>query len=75
MTPKTDSISIGDILSQLKGSPADAIILKNTQFRYSEVSYSLLERAGLYFETDVIFQGALQLVGDIFRDFFHQEEP
>lgn len=75
VTPKADTISLGDIVPRLKGSPADAVLLKNTRFRYSEVSFSRFERAGLYFDTDVVFQGALQPVGDIFRDFFHQENP
>ncbi|MCJ1396724.1 hypothetical protein MMC18_009616 [Xylographa bjoerkii] len=71
--PSIKRASLATLLPDFDGSPLDAIALENTQFCYSEVTFDLFSPAGLYFQIDVIFQGALEPVSNVLRDFFRQE--
>ena len=73
--PNQKSVSLGTFIPELKGSPLDAIILENPHFTFSEYSFSRTELPGLRFETDVLFQGVLEPIADVFRDFFGQPNP
>ncbi|KAK6345782.1 hypothetical protein TWF718_007688 [Orbilia javanica] len=75
VTPSAPRLSVGDLVPRLKGSPMDSIALEKTRYCYSEISFDRLKRAGLYVETDVLFQGTLQPVQDTLRDFFGQGYP
>jgi hypothetical protein len=72
---KAQRLSLGSLLPELKGSPLDAIALQDPQFGFAERTFDLARPAGLYFETDIVFQGPLQPVADFLKDFFHQGSP
>jgi hypothetical protein len=72
------NVSLGTLLPSLKNSEWDVIALKNPEFGFLEdVSLvgGVTRFEGLYFDTDIVFQGALQPVSDFLRDFFGQEDP
>jgi hypothetical protein len=73
--PKMQSISLGKVIPALNGTAADSIALENLQFAFSEFNFGPIHQAGVHFETDILFQGALQPVSDILRDFFGQKKP
>ncbi|KAL0933939.1 uncharacterized protein CTRU02_210738 [Colletotrichum truncatum] len=72
------SISLGTFMPSLKGSKWDTISLENPILGFQEevtLDGGSSRTKGLYFETDLVFRGALQPVSDFLRDFFHQEKP
>ncbi|KAK6329938.1 hypothetical protein TWF718_003365 [Orbilia javanica] len=69
------AFSLGTLLPDLQGSPIDVISLQKPYFTYSEHMFGLQNPPGLRFEVDMVFQGALQPISDIFRDFFGQVRP
>lgn len=71
-------ISLGAFIPSLKGSEWDMISLENPILGFQEEAMldGLLSRTkGLYFESELVFRGALQPVSDFFQDFFHQDTP
>ncbi|KAK3314082.1 hypothetical protein B0H66DRAFT_523455 [Apodospora peruviana] len=71
-------LSLGTFNPSLKGSEWDMIALENPILGFQEevmLDGTLSRLNGLYFETDLVFRGALQPVSDFLRDFFHQEKP
>ncbi|KAK3352468.1 hypothetical protein B0T25DRAFT_631239 [Lasiosphaeria hispida] len=71
-------LSLGTFMPSLKGSEWDIIALENPILGFQEeimLDGTLSRLNGLYFETDLVFQGALQPVSDFLKDFFHQEKP
>ena len=69
-------LSLGTLLPSIKGSEWDAICLDNPILGFQEsvtMNGALYRHRGLYFETDIIFQGILQPVSDFLRKFFRQE--
>jgi len=73
-----ERISLGALWPSLQGSDWDIIALEDPILGFQEtagVGGPLGRQSGLYFETDVVFQGALQPVSDFLKDFFHQEKP
>ncbi|KAJ7214542.1 hypothetical protein GGX14DRAFT_542206 [Mycena pura] len=70
-----DELSLGKFMPALAGSDWDAIKLIDPRLCFVESSSIGFQEQGLFFETDVVFAGALQPVSDFLRDFFHQHEP
>ncbi|KAF4461821.1 hypothetical protein FALBO_11375 [Fusarium albosuccineum] len=74
-----ERLSLANLLPSLKGSDWDAIALEDPILGYQEEQLigasAIGRRRGLYFESDVVFQGTLQPVSDFLRDFFHQDKP
>ncbi|KAF4337443.1 hypothetical protein FBEOM_8672 [Fusarium beomiforme] len=71
-------LSLGTLMPSLKGTTWDMIRLQDTILGWRATSSNLatgVQQRGMYLETDVIFQGALQPVSDFFRDFFQQDQP
>ena len=68
-------VSLGGLIPSMKDNKFDAIALRNPRFCFSRVSFNVQERAGLFFQTEVIFQHTLQPVSDILHDFFGQQQP
>ncbi|KLO19379.1 hypothetical protein SCHPADRAFT_935442 [Schizopora paradoxa] len=75
ITLTSGAVSLGDLLQDLRGTPLDAIALKQVQLCFARRCFDPRRPAGVYFETDVEFKGVLQPVSDFLRDFFKQEEP
>ncbi|KAL2690160.1 hypothetical protein Neosp_004228 [[Neocosmospora] mangrovei] len=72
------SLSLGTFMPSLKGSEWDMITLENPILGFQEevmLDGSFSRMSGLYFETDLVFRGALQPVSDFLQDFFQQEKP
>jgi hypothetical protein len=69
-----EDLSLGSLITELKGTPPDAIALTKTALTYK----SFFERAkapGVRFETDVILTGVLQPVSDALKGVFGMEHP
>lgn len=71
----TEKLSLGTLVPTLAGSDWDIIQLVDPKLGFVEATDGLLDERGLFFETDLVFTGALEPVSDFLRDFFHQKEP
>ncbi|KAL2673647.1 hypothetical protein Neosp_012090 [[Neocosmospora] mangrovei] len=71
----TEKLSLGKFVPTLAGSDWDIIQLVDPKLGFVETTNGLLDERGLFFETDLVFTGALQPVSDFLRDFFKQKEP
>jgi hypothetical protein len=72
------SLSLGTFMPSLKGSEWDMIVLEDPILGFQEevmLDGAFSRMNGLYFETDLVFRGALQPVSDFLQDFFQQEKP
>ncbi|KAI1858009.1 uncharacterized protein JN550_012902 [Neoarthrinium moseri] len=72
------SLSLGTFMPSLKGSEWDMIALENPILGFQEevMLDGITSRMnGLYFETDLVFRGALQPVSDFLHEFFQQQKP
>jgi hypothetical protein len=71
-------VSLGTLWPSLQGSEWDVLALDDPILGFQEqvATGSMLGRQeGLYFESNIVFQGALQPVSDFLGDFFQQEKP
>ncbi|SCV54209.1 uncharacterized protein FFB14_13525 [Fusarium fujikuroi] len=73
--PAKGRLSLGEFLPSLKDGVLDSIVLDNLRFCYVEDFGDPFLPSGAYFETDIVFQGAMQPVSDALRDFFGQDKP
>ncbi|KAL6366118.1 hypothetical protein LRP88_00214 [Fusarium phalaenopsidis] len=71
----TEKLSLGTFVPTLAGSGWDIIQLVDPKLGFVETTNGLLDDRGLFFETDLVFTGALQPVSNFLRDFFRQKEP
>ncbi|KAM0431435.1 hypothetical protein ACHAPT_005412 [Fusarium lateritium] len=71
----TEKLSLGTLVPTLAGSNWDVIQLIDPKLGFVDATNGLLDERGLFFETDLVFTGALQPVSEFLRDFFHQKEP
>lgn len=71
----TEKLSLGTFVPTLAGSGWDIIQLIDPKLGFVETTNGLLDERGLFFETDLVFTGALQPVSDFLHDFFKQKEP
>ncbi|KAM6509602.1 hypothetical protein FALCPG4_017253 [Fusarium falciforme] len=71
----TEKLSLGTFVPTLAGSGWDIIQLIDPKLGFVETTNGLLDEQGLFFETDLVFTGALQPVSNFLRDFFRQKEP
>ena len=69
------SLSLGDVVPDLKGSPLDSLILRGTRYGYVRRTYDYTRHAGMYLDTELELSGALQPVADLLRDVFKQDQP
>ncbi|KAK4185850.1 hypothetical protein QBC35DRAFT_465229 [Podospora australis] len=72
------SLSLATFVPSLKGSEWDMISLEDPILGFQEevmLDGTVSRLNGLYFETDLVFRGALQPVSDFLQDFFQQEKP
>jgi hypothetical protein len=70
-----EDISFGRMFPTLKGTRYDAFVLTNTVLIWLGKDASESRKAGLWFETDILFQGMLSPVAEILHDVFRQEKP
>ena len=64
------TISVGTIVSCLKGTVVDDISLKKTHLSYYENPSPVDERWGVYLEADVAFEGSLKPLAEDIEHFF-----
>ena len=69
------SLSLGDVVPDLKGSPLDSLVLRGTRYGYVRRTYDYTRHAGIYLDTELEFSGVLQPVADLLRDVFKQDQP
>ncbi|KAJ3524594.1 hypothetical protein NM208_g12001 [Fusarium decemcellulare] len=72
--PAKGRLSLGEFLPSLKDGVLDSIVLDNLRLCYVDDFGDPFLPSGAYFETDIVFQGAMQPVSDVLRDVFHQEK-
>ncbi|UPK95817.1 hypothetical protein LCI18_006752 [Fusarium solani-melongenae] len=70
-----EKLSLGTFVPTLAGSGWDIIQLVDPKLGFVETTNGLLDERGLFFETDLVFTGALQPVSNFLREFFRQKEP
>lgn len=70
-----EELSLGKLFPGLKGSAWDLIRLNNSHLCLQESATAYSSQNGMYLETDIGLQGALQPASDFLRDFFQQEKP
>ncbi|KAK7178411.1 hypothetical protein PSPO01_15541 [Paraphaeosphaeria sporulosa] len=71
---ESKQLTISDIITSLKGSEIDGIVLENTQFAYNELDADTYQ-SGLWLQTDIVFSGPLQSISDTLKNIFHQQNP
>ncbi|KPM44468.1 hypothetical protein AK830_g2094 [Neonectria ditissima] len=71
----TEKLSLGTLIPGLANSEWDVIQLIDPKFGFVGGSKGRMIDRGMFFETDLVFSGALQPVSNFLRDFFKQENP